>query len=92
MVQSFLLTTLVCPVRDVLDKKHPKLRDVYINQLEDYDKLPEFEDVVITGEIVERVAKKLSGSGGLINFDLVAIKRLLLNHGAASRSLRDVIA
>ena len=38
------------------------------------------------------MAKKLSGSGGLVNFDSIAMKRLLLNHGGHSTRLRNSIA
>ena len=69
------------PVKDVMDGKHPRRRDIDANHLEEYEELPKFQEVVITGEMVERVAKKLSGSGGLVNFDSIAMKHLLLNHG-----------
>ena len=72
--------------------KHPPMRDVNADLLEEYDEVPEFQDVVITGDTVERVAKKLLGSGGLVNFDLIAMKRLLLNHGGHSAWLRNSIA
>lgn len=38
------------------------------------------------------MAKKLSGSGGLVNFDSIAMKRLLLNHGGHSARLKNSIA
>jgi len=80
------------PVREILEAKHPRLRDVHHLQLKEYDELPEFEDVVITGDTVEKVARRLSGSAGLINFDSHAMKNLLLSHKDSSRKLRDAIA
>ena len=71
-------------VEDVMRGKYPPMRDVNADLLKEYDEVPKFQDVVITGDTVERVAKKLSGSGGLVNFDLIAMKRLLLNHGGHS--------
>ena len=64
--------------------KNLSMRDVDANLLEEYDEIPEFQDVAITGDTVERVAKNLSGSGGFVNFKLIAMKRLLLNHGGYS--------
>ena len=81
------------PVSEVLIDKHPELRrDVAVTTLEEYNSVPEFQEVIITDETVERVAKKLTGSAGLVNFDSTAMKRLLLNHGGASRALRHSIA
>ena len=57
------------------------MRNIDADLLKEYDKLPEFQDVIITHDTVERVAKKLSGSGGLVNFDLITMKQFLLNDG-----------
>ena len=47
---------------------------------------------MITEKIVEKVATKLLGSAGLINFDSVEMKKLLLQHGSASLQLRKSFA
>ena len=40
-----------------MDGKHPGRRNIDADHLEEYEELPEFQEVVITGETVERVAK-----------------------------------
>ena len=67
-------------VEDVLRDKHPPLRDIKSSSLKDYPSVPEIPEVVITDSDVEKVAKKLSGSGGLVNFDSTMMKNLLLQH------------
>jgi hypothetical protein len=66
----------------VLQDKHPQSQAV-----KHYE-----EDLDITSEHVENVAKKMSGAAGLSGFDSSALKFLLLSHGQASNRLRDVIA
>ena len=43
-----------------------------------YESVPEFINILITNEIVEMVANKLSGSAGVSGFDFAALKDLLL--------------
>jgi hypothetical protein len=69
-------------VGEVLQDKHPQSQAV-----KHYE-----EDLDITSEHVENVAKKMSGAAGLSGFDSSALKFLLLSHGQASNRLRDVIA
>ena len=71
----------------MLLEKHPPLRDISPSFLEDYDSVPEFPDIIITDENVESVARKLSGSAGLVNFDSIMMRNLLLQHGQASAKL-----
>jgi len=79
-------------VEEVLLEKHPPLRDISPSFLEDYDSVPEFPDIIITDKNVESVAIKLSGSAGLVNFDSIMMRNLLLQHGQASAKLRSSIA
>ena len=58
--------------------------------MEDFEETPEFVDLSITAEHVEKVASHLSGGAGLTGFDSAALKGLLLAHGQASQRLRVV--
>ena len=78
-------------VRSELLNKHPSLLDPGLESLEDFEETPEFIDLSITAEHVEKVANHLSGGAGLTGFDLVALKGLLLAHGQASQRLRVVL-
>jgi hypothetical protein len=79
-------------VGEVLQDKHPRMRDPGPAAMKHYDELPDFIDLDITCEHVENVAKKMSGSSGLSGFDSSALKNVLLMHGQASSRLRVVIA
>ena len=78
--------------KDILLEKHPPLRDVKESSLKDYPTVPDIPEVVISDTDVEKVAKKLSGSAGLVNFDSSMMKNALLAHGGASGKLRSAIA
>ena len=60
--------------------------------MEDFEETPEFIDLSITAEHVEKVASHLSGGAGLTGFDLAALKGILLAHGQANQRLRVVFA
>ena len=79
-------------VEEVLKSKHPPLRNVEPSFLEKFDTVPDFPTVVITGDDVEKVARKLRGSAGLANFDSIIMRNLLLQHGQASQTLREAFA
>ena len=79
-------------VRSELLKKHPPLLDPGVESLEDFEETPEFVDLSITAEHVEKVASHLLGGAGLTGFDSAALKGLLLAHGQASQRLRVVFA
>ena len=63
-----------------------------VEPLVDYEIVPEFIDISITSEIVEKVAGKLSGSAGLSGFDLAALKDLLCVYGQDRQCLQMVFA
>ena len=60
--------------------------------LEDFEETPEFIDLLITAEHVEKVVSHFSGGTGLMGFYLAALKGLLLALGQASQRLRVVFA
>jgi hypothetical protein len=51
-------------VIDILQSKHLDAQIPEAAELEDYDNLPDFVDLDITKEVVEKVARRLSGSAG----------------------------
>jgi len=79
-------------VEEVLQSKHPDARNVDPSFLPEYEEIPDFVDLDITEEVVEKVARKLSGSGGLCGSDAQAASQLLLKFGKASHKLRTVMA
>ena len=79
-------------VKKALFQKHPKLRSLDADALHDYKSTPALQSVTITEDVVEKVAGKLSGSAGLVNFDSMAMRNLLLQHGSASKKLRNAFA
>ncbi|CAM9779109.1 unnamed protein product, partial [Heterosigma akashiwo] len=54
--------------------------------------LPVKEEVVITAEVIERVAHAVKGSAGVSGTDSVVWKSLLLGYGNASGRLREAVA
>ena len=66
--------------------------DPGLESLEDFEETPEFIDLSITAEHVEKVASHLSGGAGLTGFDSQALKGILLAHGQTSQRLRGVFA
>ena len=80
------------PVRDVLESKHPQAVSPPIEELEPYEVVPELPTLDITGDVVEVVAKKMSGAAGPGGTDAVALQHWLLRFGVASSFLRDACA
>uniref|UniRef100_A0A7S3Y8Y3 CXC domain-containing protein n=1 Tax=Heterosigma akashiwo TaxID=2829 RepID=A0A7S3Y8Y3_HETAK len=68
---------------EVFEEKHPKprtpVKEAFLDQ-----PLPVKEEVVITAEVIERVAHAVKGSAGVSGTDSVAWKSLLLGYGNAS--------
>jgi hypothetical protein len=64
-------------VETVLISKHPDARIHKPESLPKYDNSPDFVDVDITEEAVEKVARQLSGSAGLGGTDSHALKHWL---------------
>ena len=80
------------PVSELLKEKHPPLRDVSDVHLEKYDSVPDFQDVNITEDVVEKIARWLTGSAGAVAFDSIMLRDALLRHGSASKWLRMSLA
>jgi hypothetical protein len=78
----------------VLASKHPNARIPDAdNKLSDYDKLPDFADLDITEDVVEQVARRLSGSAGIGGMDSAhALTHRLLSFGKASHKLHMALA
>ena len=84
-------------VLDVLKSKHPELRDPTIlgqpgGAFEPYPSVPPAVPMVISTDVVETIASKLSGSGGPSGTDAVALQNWLLRHKQASQALRTEMA
>jgi hypothetical protein len=87
------------PVLEVLRGKHPAMRDPQPDMEDDargsfehYDEVPEAVPLVITGDVVEKVASRLSGGAGPGGSDAVDLRNWLLRFGAESEALRDALA
>jgi len=82
----------------VLQDKHPKLRDPPIadgdtdGTFEHYEGGPATIPIVISIDMVERVAAKLSGMAGLGGTDVVDLQNWLLCFGAESEAFREEMA
>ena len=73
------------PVIDALRSKHPPERIPEVDDLEDYDTLPEFVRVDITDETVEKEARCLSGAAGPGGTDASSLQHWLLRFGSSSQ-------
>ena len=85
------------PVSDVLRQKHPPLRDPVLDveggAFEAYlDGAPTPIPLVITAEVVERIAANLSGAAGPGEVDAVDLRNWLLRFGVESQALREEMA
>jgi xanthine dehydrogenase molybdopterin-binding subunit B len=65
-------------VLDVLQSKHPAARVPDTSIMEEYNTLPDFVEIDITEEVVEKVAHRLTGSAGPGRSDLSALQHWLL--------------
>mmetsp|Transcript_14787 Transcript_14787/g.22031 ORF Transcript_14787/g.22031 Transcript_14787/m.22031 type:complete len:104 (-) Transcript_14787:357-668(-) len=52
------------PVHEVLASKHPEPQVPLESALKTYSTVPTFVDVNVTGEVIEKVARRLSGAAG----------------------------
>ena len=80
------------PDIDVLKGKHPSSKTPNPSHFPFFEETPEFVDIDITEDTVEKVSSKLSGAGGLGGTHSLTLKHWLLNFGQESRRLRQVIA
>jgi hypothetical protein len=79
-------------VATVLESKHPDARVPNVSFLPTFPNTPDFMDLDITEDSVEKVAGRLSGSAGLGGTDAQALSHWLLKFGTASRKLRVALA
>jgi hypothetical protein len=79
-------------VREVLESKHPELRAPDVSFLEECDTLPDFVEPGVTSDTIEKVARRLGGSGGPGGTDASDLPCWLLRFGAASAELRMAVA
>ncbi len=88
------------PVLEVLQEKHPELRDPPILEGEDSSGVfktyeggaPAVIPVTITETMVEKVASQLSGAARLGRTDAVNLRNWLLRFGAESKAFREEMA
>jgi hypothetical protein len=85
------------PVLEVLQSKHPDLREPpavggETGAFEDYAAVPTAIPVDFTKETVEAVATRLSGAAGPGRTDAVDLRNWLLRFGKESEALRDKMA
>jgi hypothetical protein len=79
-------------VLEVLQSKHPESRVPDISLMEEYDSLPDFVELDITADTVEKVARRLSGSAGPGGTDASDLQHWLLRFGGASSEFRKAAA
>ena len=77
-------------VIDALRDKHPPMREPGEAAMHTYNTTPSLMDLDITEDAVESVASKISGSASLSGMDAVQLKHLLLQHGGASKRIRQL--
>jgi hypothetical protein len=71
---------------------HPDARIPKPESLPHYAHTPDFVEVDITADAVEKVSQRLSDSAGLGGTDSHALKHWLLRFGVASLKLREALA
>jgi hypothetical protein len=74
-------------VMEALESKHPNALIPDVNSLLNYTITPNFVDVNICEESIEKVAQKLSGSAGIGGTDSHSLQHWLLRSGTASRKV-----
>ena len=79
-------------VSQVLEAKHPQARIPEGTAFPDYPTLPAFQEVLITDEVVQCVAARLSGAAGAGGTDSHALSRWLMVFGDYSSQLRRALA
>ena len=80
------------PVREVLASKHPPAVSPPIEELEPYEVVPVMPSLDITVDVVEKIAKKMSGAAGPGGTDAIALQHWLLRFGVESALLREAVA
>ena len=83
------------PVIDVLRGKHPEMAIPVPGEgeaFETYEAMDCFVELDCTEEMVQDIAGKLQGGAGPSSVDALALKKWLLNYGAASQILREELA
>eukprot|EP00957_Ditylum_brightwellii_P018604 1397729-Ditylum_brightwellii.AAC.1 len=80
------------PVIDVLQSKHPETSEPLLLVLKKFPKLPAFQDVNVTAEVIETVAPRMSGAAGPDGVDTTTIQDWILQYGQNSKMLRESLA
>jgi hypothetical protein len=86
------------PIIDVINEKHPPLRDPGEEigrpdtPFEPYSTVPLPVPLLVTPDLVEVVASHLSGSAGPGGTDSITLANWLLRYGEASERLREALA
>eukprot|EP00957_Ditylum_brightwellii_P010401 786818-Ditylum_brightwellii.AAC.1 len=60
--------------------------------LKQIPKLPAFQDVNVTGEVIEAVARRMSGAAGTDGVNTTTIQDWILWYGQTSTRLRESLA
>ena len=79
------------PALEVLKGKHPSGKTSNPSHFPFFEETPEFVDIDITEDTVEKVSSNLSGAGGLGGTYSLTLKHWLLNFGQESKRLCQVI-
>ena len=87
-----LMSNPASPCERCLSPSIHRLSPPPISALEPYEVVPEMPTLDITGDVVEKVAKKMSGAAGPGGTDAIALQHWLLRFGVESSFLRDAVA
>lgn len=79
-------------VLEVLKSKHPSSKPHCEDAQIEADYVPDFEDVFITADVIEKTARRIQGSAGPSGTDSDHWQAVLLRYGAQSSLLREKVA
>jgi hypothetical protein len=79
-------------VLETLQSKHPDATIPEASSLQTYPSLPDFNDIDVTEDVVESVARRLRGCAGPSGTDSLSLQQWLLRFGETSRQLRIAVA
>jgi hypothetical protein len=79
-------------VLETLKSKHPDATIPAASTLHPYSEVPDFNDIDVTEDVVESVARRLRGCAGPSGTDSLSLQHWLLRYGESSRQLRVAVA
>lgn len=79
-------------VAETLQNLHPTQKTTDASKLHPYPNTPEFRDVHVSVETVEKIARQISGAGGPVGIDSNTLSSWLLRFGDPSTKLRAAFA